>query len=80
MGGDKQLCEFSTSFEKAQFHLDSYKDEFHNGLLSNYYIVGYYDQKFRFVQNPDCFLFNEETKKQMIEDINYVNSQFDLFY
>lgn len=76
-GGDKPLCEFSKFFKKAQLHLDSYRDEFHCGLLPNYYVVGYYDQDFRFVQNPECFLFNEETKKQMFADIEYVNFQFD---
>ena len=78
-GGDESLCEFSKFFKKAKWHLDSYEDENSMGLLPNYYVMGYYNQEFEFIVNPDCFLYNEESKKKMLEDIKFVQAQIDIF-
>lgn len=78
-GGDEALCDFSRFFKKARWHLDSYEDESAMGLLPSYYVMGYYNQEFEFFVNPECYLYNEESKKQMLEDIQFVQSQIDIF-
>lgn len=78
-GGDESLCDFSKFFRKAKWHLDNFQDEHSRGVLPSYYVMGYYNQEFEFVVNPDCFLYNEESKKQMMEDIQFVQSQIDFF-
>lgn len=80
-GGDVSLCEFSKFFKKAKWHLKGYQEEGKGwgGLLPNYYVMGYYNQEFEFVVNPECFLYNEESKKKMLKDIEYVQAQIDIF-
>ena len=78
-GGYEPLCEFSSFFNKAQHHLSAYRSNSIEGLLPNYYILGFYNKDFEFVVNPECFLYDEKAKAKMLEDIKFVQAQKVLF-
>lgn len=80
-GGNEPLCEFSKFFKKASWHHQDYQDQDnrYHGNLPLCYIMGYYDQNFEFVVNPQCFLYDEKVREKMLEDIQFIQSQVNIF-
>ena len=77
-GGYKPLCEFSRFFEKAQELLQNYQQDV-EGLLPNYYVLGYYNKEYEFILNPKCLLFDSKSKMQFERDCLEVENNIAIF-
>ena len=77
-GGYEPLCGFSRFFKKAENILPNH-NRGSDGVLPNYYILGYYNKDYELTINPQCLLINEDTKNQFRKDVNTVKELDSLF-